>query len=88
MLLAFSVYTNGVKLLSYEKSKSEDVMQCLHGIRVISTMWVTLWHTFSMYLVLPSQNNVYFAEVNCDIKTESFFNAKMIIFLTVGFEIS
>lgn len=40
--LAFSAYTNGKQLLSYKKSKSPDQMGCLHGIRVLSTLWVVL----------------------------------------------
>lgn len=55
-LLAFSFYSNGMKLLSYKKSRSPDVIQCLHGIRVISTQWVVLGHTFMTYLKLPVQN--------------------------------
>lgn len=42
MLLPFSVYTNGMKLLSYKKSKSPDMMNCLNGIKAISTQWVVL----------------------------------------------
>lgn len=48
---SFSVYTNGMKLLSYKKSKSPDMMSCLHGIRAITTQWVVLGHTFAMYPV-------------------------------------
>lgn len=43
--LAFSVYSNGKKVLSYKKSKDPDTMQCLHGIRAISTQWVVIGHT-------------------------------------------
>lgn len=43
--LAFSIYTNGQKVLSYKKSKSTDTMHCLNGIRVISTQWVVIGHS-------------------------------------------
>ncbi|XP_055304069.1 nose resistant to fluoxetine protein 6-like isoform X1 [Sitodiplosis mosellana] len=55
-LLAFSFYTNGMKLFSYKKTKSPDMMHCVHGIRAISTQWVVLGHTYLMYLLLPIRN--------------------------------
>lgn len=42
MILAFSVYTNGQKLLSTDQS-SESI-SCVHGIRFISMLWVILGH--------------------------------------------
>lgn len=63
-LLAFSFYTNGKKLLSYKKVESSDTLNCLHGIRVISTAWVVLGHTFSLYLALPIQNKTVFFSVS------------------------
>ncbi|XP_031639007.1 nose resistant to fluoxetine protein 6-like [Contarinia nasturtii] len=57
-LLIFSFYSNGMKLLSYKKSKSPDMMHCLHGIRAISTQWVVLGHTFMMFAVLPARNKI------------------------------
>lgn len=62
-LVAFSVYTNASKLLSYDPPKSRNVMQCLHGIRVISTQWVVLAHTYAALIALPSQNPIYYVEV-------------------------
>ncbi|XP_031627930.1 nose resistant to fluoxetine protein 6-like [Contarinia nasturtii] len=60
-LLTFSFYSNGLKLLSYKKTKSPDMMHCLHGIRVISTQWVVLGHTFIMYVLLPIRNKLAIA---------------------------
>ncbi|XP_071115657.1 nose resistant to fluoxetine protein 6-like [Haliotis cracherodii] len=44
MLLAFSVYTNGSKLLSTKQSS--DSLRAVHGIRFISMSWVILGHTY------------------------------------------
>lgn len=50
-------------MLSYEKSKSTDMMDCIHGIRVISTQWVVLGHTFLMYVMFPIRNKTVIPEV-------------------------
>jgi hypothetical protein len=42
--MAFSVYTNGAKVLSTERH--EGTMECVHGIRVISMLWVMYGHTY------------------------------------------
>lgn len=55
--MIFSVYTNGRSLLSAKKSKSKDVMDCVHGIRVFSTQWVVLGHSYTaMYTAMPITN--------------------------------
>lgn len=74
-LLAFSFYSNGMKLLSYSESKSADVIQCLHGIRVISTLWVVLGHTFKQYQKIPIQNMSTVLRVN----ESSVLNLKVIV---------
>lgn len=66
VMLAFSIYTNGMKLLSYEKTKSTDMMDCIHGIRAISTQWVVLGHSFMMFLLLPTRNKIEFTTVPND----------------------
>lgn len=53
-----------MKLLAYKDVKSADVMQCLHGIRAISTQWVVLGHTFMFYSMLPVQNLAVFPTVS------------------------
>lgn len=52
-----------MKLLSYDRPMSRDVMQCLHGIRVLSTQWVVMAHTFAGLIALPSQNPIFYVEV-------------------------
>ena len=49
VFLAFSVYTNGRKLL--DTSTTRDTLGCLHGIRFFSNAWVILGHTY--YLLVP-----------------------------------
>lgn len=52
----FSFYTNGKKLLSYQKSESPDVVDCLHGIRGISSQWIVLGHVCLTYGLFPVRN--------------------------------
>lgn len=62
-LLAFSVYSNGIKLLSHKKAKSPGMMHCLHGIRAISTQWVVLTHTYFIHMLLPMRNKSFLLTV-------------------------
>ena len=50
-LHCFSVINNSRKLLA--TSSSSDNLSCVHGIRVISTTWVIMGHTYFMLLVQP-----------------------------------
>lgn len=72
LFLAFSFYTNGKKLLSYEKAKSDDTLHCLHGIRVITTQWIVLGHSYLLYALLPIQNLAAIPEVSDGNSTDSF----------------
>ena len=49
LLVGFSVYTNGSKLL--RGSQTQD-LGCLHGMRFLSMTWVILGHTY-VFAVLP-----------------------------------
>ena len=44
--MAFSVYTNGAKLLSTEQTAGS--LTCVHGVRFLSMTWVVLGHCFIM----------------------------------------
>ncbi|XP_037070378.1 nose resistant to fluoxetine protein 6-like [Pollicipes pollicipes] len=82
VLLAFSVWTNGRKIL--DTSSSSDTLGCLHGMRFLSMTWVILGHQyifglfsvpwvnqFSAFNVL---NSVAFAAVdNATVSVDSFF---------------
>lgn len=48
-LLAFSAYTNGLKLVNMKPS-SEHELGCIHGIRLLSMSWVLLGHSFGFPL--------------------------------------
>ncbi|XP_031636343.1 nose resistant to fluoxetine protein 6-like isoform X2 [Contarinia nasturtii] len=58
ILLAFSFYSNGQKLFSLNEVNTSETIQCLHGIRVLSTQWVVLCHTYAFYLLIPIHNRV------------------------------
>lgn len=62
MLIAFSVYTNGKKLLKVRTSSSE--LSCLNGIRVLSLIWVIAGHSFSVTATGPVSNALDILTVN------------------------
>ncbi|KAK3732191.1 hypothetical protein RRG08_026573 [Elysia crispata] len=50
VLLAFSVYTNGSKVLN--TTQQPGSVSCIHGIRFFSMSWVILGHTFGFILTV------------------------------------
>lgn len=50
--LAFSLYKNSKKLFNFKQESSSDVIQCLNGIRVLSTLSIVLLHSV-FYRVFP-----------------------------------
>jgi len=46
-LHCFSTLNNGRKILSIKVSTSSDNLSCIHGIRVLSTLWVVIGHTWN-----------------------------------------
>lgn len=73
LFMAFSVYTNGRNLLSAKKFKSTDMMDCVHGIRVLSTQWVVLGHTYNIYMFVPTMNTLEFVP-NVSLRFEQIFS--------------
>lgn len=65
-LIAFSMYTNGEKLFKCRHSDSADIMECLHGIRFFSILWVIFGHTYITFLMTPTINMVALQDV-CNI---------------------
>ncbi|KAB0798818.1 hypothetical protein PPYR_06698 [Photinus pyralis] len=53
-LISFSFFTNGRKMFAI--SKNDDEISCLHGIRVISIMWIILGHWGLLFGRLPIRN--------------------------------
>lgn len=50
LLASFSVYTNGFKLFEITKIKSQSSINCLHGLRAMSILWIILGHRiFNQY---------------------------------------
>ena len=45
---AFSVYTNGEKLFEIKRSNSPNAIECLHGLRGLSILWIVLGHRYLM----------------------------------------
>lgn len=54
--LAFSFYTNGMKLFSVQKQNSAGIIGCINGIRALSSIWIVLFHSFVVYKSIPIQN--------------------------------
>ena len=81
ILLAFSVWTNGRKLL--DTSTSSDTLGCLHGIRFLSMTWVLLGHQYVFGLTVPWTNAFYIFDVfkslafaaidNASVSVDTFF---------------
>ena len=82
VVLAFSLWTNGRKLL--DTSKSSDTLGCLHGIRFLSMTWVLLGHQYmfglqsvpwanTLYLTEPFNSLAFAAVDNATVSVDSFF---------------
>ncbi|CEF71441.1 Acyltransferase 3 domain and Nose resistant-to-fluoxetine protein, N-terminal domain-containing protein [Strongyloides ratti] len=56
ILLAFSIYSNGKYVLA--KNKITDQIDCLHGARVLSMMWIILGHTYWYICTSLTADNV------------------------------
>ncbi|XP_064617017.1 nose resistant to fluoxetine protein 6-like [Liolophura sinensis] len=80
-LVAFSVYTNGSKILS--TAQAPGSLTCLNGIRFLSMSWVILGHTYAIMLIVSDNlidyGTVIFkrwtfqAIVNGTFSVDSFF---------------
>lgn len=73
MLLCFSVYTNSKKLFS---SYTGNELNCLSGIKVLSTMWIIFGHRILLNVISGTLNSVYLYEVS-----QKAFSTKDFIFV-------
>lgn len=64
---AFSVYTNGRKL--FRATTSSDELDSLHGIRVISMLWIVLTHTY----LLPIKSTMFYSRKFLHVSESSAF---------------
>jgi hypothetical protein len=67
VLTAFSIYSNGKKLLS-TKSPA-DTLHSLHGIRFITVCWVVWGHRYTVDAAVPSINFNTVADVSVYTQT-------------------
>ena len=74
-IFAFSLYTNIKKWLTTGGPTGGDDLGCVHGIRVLSTVWVVLGHTWLMIAYIPSWNQIEVAEAYQDWTILTTFNA-------------
>ncbi|XP_072380970.1 nose resistant to fluoxetine protein 6-like [Diabrotica undecimpunctata] len=56
VLVAFSIYTNGKKLLQTHNNRTSS-LDCLDGIRVLSMTWVMTFHMYVKYVAAPVFNS-------------------------------
>ncbi|XP_037078000.1 nose resistant to fluoxetine protein 6-like [Pollicipes pollicipes] len=73
VFLAFSVYTNGRKLL--DTSSTKDTINCLHGIRFLSNTWVILGHNYAFVTTFKSQNILKLYSYQNDLAFQVIANA-------------
>ena len=81
LLLSFSVYSNGKKILQVKQSAG--ALTALNGIRFLSISWVVLGHTFAFvynnlsngYVVIPDliRRWTFQAVINALVSVDSFF---------------
>jgi hypothetical protein len=69
LLLTFSVYTNGKKLLNTKSSG--DTLQAVHGMRFISICWVVWGHRYTVDAATPSVNLLVYPEVSAKTNIKS-----------------
>jgi len=64
ILSSFSLYKNVKELIGI---RSGGDMDCLHGIRTMSMMWVVLCHTYINSIQMPDINLIEFSNVSISV---------------------
>lgn len=62
--IAFSMYTNGGKIFKCSRSKSENVLECINGIRSLSIIWVIFGHSYLTSILRPQINLIELFDVS------------------------
>ena len=65
VLFALSIYSNGQKILS--TNRTAGILDCVHGIQFLSMTWVILGHTISFVLAFCSKYIISFQAVFINI---------------------
>lgn len=66
-LKPFSIYTNGKNLINITEDSSPDAINCLHGIRTISTFWIMLCHCYYLRSPFPLEDLNQPKEINSSL---------------------
>ncbi|KAF2887396.1 hypothetical protein ILUMI_18777, partial [Ignelater luminosus] len=84
LFLAFSILTNGRKLI--ETTNNPNQISCIHGIRVLSMMWILIGHKYVIATNLPIRNYLYLSEFIEEPANMLIFNKFLAVdtFLVVG----
>ncbi|XP_055842818.1 nose resistant to fluoxetine protein 6-like [Episyrphus balteatus] len=96
VLLAFSILTNGKRLFAISTKKSRNSIDCLIGIRVLSTFWIINHHTYTNMFGSPFINNldiedwvyswIYMPFYNANISVDTFFFMGGLLVAWIGFK--
>ncbi|XP_055842817.1 nose resistant to fluoxetine protein 6-like [Episyrphus balteatus] len=95
ILLAFSVFTNGRRLFAISTKKSRNSIDCLTGMRVLSTFWIMNHHTYTNIHGTPIINNQdhiawlyspeFFPALNASISVDTFLFMGGLLVAWIGF---
>ncbi|XP_059352860.1 nose resistant to fluoxetine protein 6-like isoform X2 [Daphnia carinata] len=77
-LHCFSMLTNGRKLLS-TKSIVVDNLACLNGMRVLSTTWIVLYHSYYQAIINPMYNPLTFLKDALEWQLHGVLNATIAV---------
>lgn len=75
-LLAFSLYSNGKKLLNV--NSSPDSLECLHGVRFLSIAWVVLGHRYFFASQQALLNLTAIFQVNAKLEIKKIYYLKIL----------
>ncbi|KAL3271385.1 hypothetical protein HHI36_021869 [Cryptolaemus montrouzieri] len=84
-LIAFSMYSNGKKLI--RSSKNQDQLLCLNGLKALSMGWVVLGHTYANIGTSAAADNLFaINDWMNDLKNMPIMSATLSVdtFFTIG----